>query len=279
MRSKILSLLALVNVLPVFGQNIDKMWNPAKINWVDTTKTEVIYVRSLTDKSLEENKKDLYILEIGRRNLHYRPYSAFLEDSVYKDLDTIHTTIKDVLQTYIPNRTKNIDVSSLWTDITQKEYKESGLALLNTVSYIEPVQKINWELIDTVKIYDGHKCKKAVADFRGRKWIAWYTEEIPVTYGPWKMAGLPGLILQAATDDKSVHLYAISLRSGGNPMGIKNVSEEILTRKSYLEFFNKFYKKGGKSEAIMKVAPPMPGQQIKKSPSREFFYVPMETDF
>lgn len=266
-------------VLPAFGQNNDKMWNPYKTKWIDTTRTEILFVRAMTDKSLDEDRNDIYILEIGRRNLHFRPYSEFLEDSVYKELDTLRTTIGELMQTYIPNKTPNINISRLQTDLKRKEVKESCLALLNTVSYTEPLEKIKWNLIDTTKIYKGHKCRKATAEFRGRKWIAWYTEEIPVSYGPWKFSGLPGLILQAATDDMAIHLFAVSIRNGGNPMGIKEIPEEKMDRKSFLEFFRKFNKEGGMGEAIMRVAPPMPGQGITKPPFRELFYVPMETDY
>ena len=41
----------------------------------------------------------------------------------------------------------------------------------------------------------------AEAEFRGRVWRAWFTYEIPMPYGPWKLGGLPGLILKAEDAD------------------------------------------------------------------------------
>lgn len=38
----------------------------------------------------------------------------------------------------------------------------------------------------------GFKCKSATAEFRGRKYKVWYTMEIPIPIGPWKLGGLPG---------------------------------------------------------------------------------------
>ncbi len=44
-------------------------------------------------------------------------------------------------------------------------------------------------------------CTKATALFRGRNFEVWYTTRIPVSYGPWLLWGLPGLIIEARSQD------------------------------------------------------------------------------
>lgn len=58
----------------------------------------------------------------------------------------------------------------------------------------------NWEYIDEEKTDFGHVCKRASAYYLGRRWNVLYTEEIPVSVGPWLLWGTPGLILYAADE-------------------------------------------------------------------------------
>lgn len=62
-----------------------------------------------------------------------------------------------------------------------------------------------WEIRDSLRIIHGYECHLATADFRGRRWYAWFTPEIPIDNGPWKLGGLPGLILEAY--DQNNHYY------------------------------------------------------------------------
>ena len=55
----------------------------------------------------------------------------------------------------------------------------------------------NWKLCGGEKTICGYPCKKATTTFRGRTWTAWYAPELPYSDGPWKLCGLPGLVLEA----------------------------------------------------------------------------------
>ena len=72
----------------------------------------------------------------------------------------------------------------------------------------------------------GMECKKATTNFRGRYWEVWYTEDIPISQGPWKLCGLPGMILKA-NSPKFMLIEAIS---------IKNKNLEPVTFYNYLNY-------------------------------------------
>ena len=42
----------------------------------------------------------------------------------------------------------------------------------------------------------GYKCKKATITFNKRQYVAWYTNGIPISEGPYRFKGLPGTILE-----------------------------------------------------------------------------------
>lgn len=76
----------------------------------------------------------------------------------------------------------------------------------NKVRYIvrDSTINLNWNLNkgETKKI-GNYFCKKAILDWRGRKYTAYYTEEIPLSTGPYKFKGLPGMILEISSGNKS----------------------------------------------------------------------------
>ena len=64
--------------------------------------------------------------------------------------------------------------------------------------YTEPLTEMKWTMVEdsTVTVL-GYECLMAESEYHGRHWKAWFAPEIPMSFGPWKFHGLPGLILKA----------------------------------------------------------------------------------
>ena len=80
----------------------------------------------------------------------------------------------------------------------------------------EEAPKINWKISKDTASFSGVLCQKATAYFKGRNWIAWFAQDLPFQSGPWKLNGLPGLIVEAYDDKKEVQFQFA---------GIENIDE------------------------------------------------------
>ena len=78
-------------------------------------------------------------------------------------------------------------VPDIWTPT--QSYGFYGLSLAHI--YEEDAPELEWEITGEHGPVASYDCQKAECDFRGRRWEAWFTPEIPVSEGPWKLKGLP----------------------------------------------------------------------------------------
>ena len=77
--------------------------------------------------------------------------------------------------------------------------------------YTEPYGEQEWTIYqDSTRNILDYECFMARSDYHGRNWTVWFTPEIPVQDGPWKLHGLPGLILMADGGD-GFHIEATEI--------------------------------------------------------------------
>ena len=98
-----------------------------------------------------------------------------------------------------------------------KVYDKAGMT--DRLYYTEPLDMIDWNISDSTKNILGYECIMAETDYHGRHWTVWFSPEIPIQDGPWKLQGLPGLILEAS-EPSGQHIFTAT--------GIENSKQEIL---------------------------------------------------
>ena len=95
--------------------------------------------------------------------------------------------------------------------------------------YTELTPEMKWQLAQGDTTILGYACKKATCDFRGRSWSVWYTMQIPMQQGPWKLHGLPGMILVARDKKNQFSFECIGIKTGlSEPMEV-NLKRVIKT--------------------------------------------------
>lgn len=90
--------------------------------------------------------------------------------------------------------------------------------LLGSYIYEEDLVKPQWSLVKGNINVLGYKCNKAITNFRGRSYTAWYCSEVSISQGPWKFWGLPGLIMKIEDDKNEISMECISLEKKVEPI-------------------------------------------------------------
>lgn len=116
----------------------------------------------------------------------------------------------------VPNRSVSMYVFKDFDKQMQTVYDDYSDQF---AKYNEPLGEMQWEILSdsTITIFD-YECVMARTSYHGRDWTAWFAPEIPIQDGPWKFAGLSGLILKVS-ESKGVHSFSVN--------GIETTEQEI----------------------------------------------------
>ena len=68
----------------------------------------------------------------------------------------------------------------------------------------ETMPSMTWKISADTANLSGLSCQKATTHFKGRDYTAWFCPDLPYRAGPWKLNGLPGLIVEAYDTRKEV---------------------------------------------------------------------------
>lgn len=97
--------------------------------------------------------------------------------------------------------------------------------------YKEKIEDLDWQVTEEMDSIGGFECQKALLEYGGRLWTAYFTPEIDIHDGPYKFTGLPGLIIKISdeTDSWEFNLTAVEHTEG----------EVIANFQKWFEFQNK----------------------------------------
>ena len=215
------------------------------VTTLDSAQIRITYSLNYVPDSnkMQEVMRDRKVLLIGNEWTHF--YSDYVRQA-----DSVFTADYDAGKNTEP-LTWPSDIAGegyeVFTNIaTQKRTVLEPVTNLLLYSYDDEVRSLQWEISnDTCRILN-YFCQKANAHFRGRDWTVWFTSEIPLNTGPWKLGGLPGLILKAA-DSKNHYIFECigveQLRNAKQPIIMLHESPTFIKchRKAYRRAQQQFY--------------------------------------
>lgn len=84
------------------------------------------------------------------------------------------------------------------SDLTEDKMVVREFVYMRAFTYEEPgIPQIDWFYVDTMANILGKNCSLATGHFRGREYKVWFDKEVPISVGPWKLMGIPGLLVYA----------------------------------------------------------------------------------
>ena len=249
---------------------------PAKLGknkTLDTSVMECIYNYRIIDHSLGDMREYHAILELGDSIFKYESYGSYRLDSalVGKQQMTLGEYF-DFYNKYSPDFKE-----FLLENVNANKLSYYGKISIDKFMYHEEVPHIDWALSDSTKEICGYLCHQATATFRGRNWIAWYCD-IPKSVGPWKLNGLPGLILAAETEDKEHTFSAISVRKSSSPITVNDKEYFKTTREHFNKALADYKSNPAKSWKNSPLAPKDMNGKPMPIPKRKLFYNPLEKE-
>lgn len=87
---------------------------------------------------------------------------------------------------------------------------------------------IKWKILSQTKFSNNYKLQKAEAIWGGRIWTAWFSLEIPVSEGPYKFRGLPGLIFEVKDSKDNFNYKLVSINKILSEYDTSNIVESNL---------------------------------------------------
>lgn len=242
----ILSLLVTTNV---YSNNFIKDAEPAILE-VHYTRTEI---RDTTNRD-KSFTKDPVFLRIGKNKSVFCGTKRLWRDSIivvnpdiYWDMEM--AKMDKAMKTGVRDD-NNMATGHYWSyiykNIPEGNVSERCYFNLEHWKYSEEWEKPEWEITDRTKTILGYECVEATSDYRGRQWTAWFAPDIPVQEGPWKLCGLPGLILEAYDKNKEYIFEADGIIQNPNSeVGIFTYDEQrgyTYTTVTRDKFFNNWWK-------------------------------------
>ena len=118
-----------------------------------------------------------------------------------------------------------LHMPTVWTGYPEGQTTVREFIFPHDYEGYESTPDIVWTLTDDTLTVSGYHCQQATATFRGVEWHVWYTEEVPSSAGPWRLRGLPGLIVKAESEAHTFRL--VEVRQEASPITAPDQSPDV----------------------------------------------------
>lgn len=175
---------------------------------VDTSQFVAVYdyeCRTQTYDGKDVADRMQVVVQVGHLATKSMPFSVYPQNG--ESLESMVVTAYQEAYLHMP---------TVWTGLSSGYTTVREFIFPHEYDSTEETPEIEWTLKEDTMTVSGYLCQQAMATFRGVEWQVCYTEEIPSSAGPWRLNGLPGLIVKAESE---AHTFCLSeLRQEATPI-------------------------------------------------------------
>lgn len=175
---------------------------------IDTAQFVAVYdyeCRTQNDEGTPVTDRMQVVVQVGRTVTKSMPLSAYKEMDMEEEDDIMAA-----------HQEAYLHMPTVWTGYPNGQTTVRDWIFPHEFEGSEPTPDIVWTLTDDTLTIGGYSCQTATCKFRGVAWTVCYTEEVPSSAGPWRLRGLPGLIVKA---ENEAHTFCLAeLRQEASPI-------------------------------------------------------------
>jgi GLPGLI family protein len=143
-------------------------------------------------------------LYIGKNSSAYRSYDNVLEQAEFKkQLQAAEASSPDG-RVSLRRNNRSGTTEEYYEFPNENKLARKEPLVMDTYLIDEAMPAIDWKVSSDTATFGGLHCQKATGHFKGRDYTAWFCPDMPLHVGPWKLNGLPGVIVQAYDTKKDV---------------------------------------------------------------------------
>ena len=215
-----------------------------KYETIDSGALRVFYeVKTARDASKpDKTETDYMALDIGEKGIsHYYNDNRRRTDSIMSEMMKRGGSVNINQNTLSDNGISSPgDSKEIFKNYPAGKTTVTDRIVSSDYLYEEDKNIFQWQIeSDTCEILS-YNCQKAVTDFRGRHYEAWFAPDLPFNDGPWKFAGLPGLILAAQDSDKNFSFQAVGIENSKLPIQFSQKNYVKTSRKEVEKIQKRF---------------------------------------
>ena len=187
--------------------------------------------------------EDEAILDIGSKVSHFYSRNSVareqIKDSVLAAGGSYNDVVDALGRSVYPNTRMKYQI---WKNLPSRGMLTFTDTNLKRFRYTESLETPQWTLVGKDSIIADYPCQQAETFYRGRHWTVWFAPDIPVSDGPWKLHGLPGLILQAEDSEHWFSFACIEIENAPyKELAVPEKKYVDCTRKEYEDLVKLFW--------------------------------------